>query len=120
MLESYFVRLQTADRIRAAWLGPAIEHYVAWLTERRTHQVISGAASPHSSASVPSRAVKALAPGKTCLRVSAHSSSTSCRSAVHGVAASKSIARCCRSHGHRSSSCCGFWFQGLLGTRRDP
>ena len=35
MLESHFVRPQTVDRIRALWLGPAIEQYVAWLTERR-------------------------------------------------------------------------------------
>ena len=35
MLERYFVRPQTVDRIRALWLGPAIKHYVAWLTERR-------------------------------------------------------------------------------------
>jgi integrase/recombinase XerD len=35
MLESYFVRPQTVDRIRALWLGPAIEQYVAWLAERR-------------------------------------------------------------------------------------
>jgi hypothetical protein len=34
-LEPYFVRPQTVDRIRALWLGPAIEQYVAWLTERR-------------------------------------------------------------------------------------
>lgn len=35
MLERYFLRPQTVDRIRALWLGPAIERYVAWLTERR-------------------------------------------------------------------------------------
>ena len=35
MLERYFVRPQTVDRIRALWLGPAIEQYVAWLAERR-------------------------------------------------------------------------------------
>ena len=35
MLERYFVRPQTVDHIRALWLGPAIEDYVAWLTERR-------------------------------------------------------------------------------------
>lgn len=29
MLEFYFVRPQTVDRIRALWLGPAIEQYVA-------------------------------------------------------------------------------------------
>jgi integrase/recombinase XerD len=35
MLESYFVRPQTVDRIRALWLGPAIAQYVARVTERR-------------------------------------------------------------------------------------
>lgn len=34
MLERHFVRPQTLDRIRASWLGPAIEQYVMWLTER--------------------------------------------------------------------------------------
>ena len=33
MLESYFVRPQTVDRIRASWIGPEIERYVGWLTE---------------------------------------------------------------------------------------
>jgi integrase/recombinase XerD len=31
MLEQYFVRPTTVDRIRAAWIGPAIEQYVAGL-----------------------------------------------------------------------------------------
>ena len=35
MLERYFLRPVTCDRIRARWLGPAIEQYVTWLTERR-------------------------------------------------------------------------------------
>lgn len=35
MLEWYFLRPVTCDRIRARWLGPAIEQYVTWLTERR-------------------------------------------------------------------------------------
>ena len=34
MLEKYFVRPQTVDRIRASWIGPQIERYVAWLAER--------------------------------------------------------------------------------------
>ncbi len=34
MLERYFVRPCTVDRIRASWLGPAIEQYVTWLGER--------------------------------------------------------------------------------------
>lgn len=34
MLERYFVRPDTSDRIRNSWLGPAIEQYVARLTEQ--------------------------------------------------------------------------------------
>jgi site-specific recombinase XerD len=35
MLERYFVRPETVDRIRASWIASAIEKYVAWLEERR-------------------------------------------------------------------------------------
>ena len=34
MLERYFVKPQTVDRIRALWIGPEIERYVAWLADR--------------------------------------------------------------------------------------
>ena len=34
MLETYFVKPQTVDGVRAVWIGPEIEHYVAWLAER--------------------------------------------------------------------------------------
>lgn len=34
MLERYFVRPQTWDRIRGSWIAPAIEGYVEWLTAR--------------------------------------------------------------------------------------
>ena len=34
MLEQYFVRPDTIDRIRASWLAEPIERYVAWLSER--------------------------------------------------------------------------------------
>lgn len=33
MLERYFSKPQTVDRIRNGWLGPAIEEYVTWLSE---------------------------------------------------------------------------------------
>lgn len=33
MLEHYFIRPETVDRIRGSWLGPAIEKYVTWLSE---------------------------------------------------------------------------------------
>lgn len=35
MLEQYFVRPETIDRIRSSWIGEPIERYVAWLTENR-------------------------------------------------------------------------------------
>lgn len=31
MLEEYFVRPDTVDRIRTSWIGPGVECYVAWL-----------------------------------------------------------------------------------------
>ncbi|MEO8130475.1 MAG: site-specific integrase [Bryobacteraceae bacterium] len=34
MLNRYFIRPTTVDRIRASWIGEGIERYVAWLTER--------------------------------------------------------------------------------------
>ena len=34
MLETYFVKPQTADRIRACWIGAEIECYAGWLAEQ--------------------------------------------------------------------------------------
>jgi hypothetical protein len=34
MLESYFVKPQTTNRIRAYWIGAKIERYVGWLSEQ--------------------------------------------------------------------------------------
>lgn len=34
MLESYFVKPETIDRVRACWIGSEIETYVVWLSER--------------------------------------------------------------------------------------
>ena len=33
MLDQYFKKPQTVDRIRESWLGEPIERYVVWLTE---------------------------------------------------------------------------------------
>src|ERR1700730_12578668 len=33
MLERYFVKPVTVDRIRASWIGERIERYVGWLSE---------------------------------------------------------------------------------------
>lgn len=35
MIERYYVRPVTVDRIRTSWIAPAIEQYVGWLAERR-------------------------------------------------------------------------------------
>ena len=34
MLNRYFIRPTTVDRIRASWVGDAIERYVVWLDEQ--------------------------------------------------------------------------------------
>jgi integrase/recombinase XerD len=38
MLENYYVRPVTIDRIRSSWIAPAIEQYVCWLAEQRYSQ----------------------------------------------------------------------------------
>jgi integrase/recombinase XerD len=35
MIEHYFIKQQTLDRIRACWLGEPIERYVTWLNEQQ-------------------------------------------------------------------------------------
>jgi integrase/recombinase XerD len=35
MLENFYVRPTTVDRIRGSWIAPAIEQYVGWLAEHR-------------------------------------------------------------------------------------
>ena len=35
MLENYYVRPVTIDRIRGSWIAPAIEQYVGWLAQQR-------------------------------------------------------------------------------------
>src|SRR3989304_3172717 len=34
MLEQYYVKPKTVDRIRGSWIGEAVEKHVAWLAER--------------------------------------------------------------------------------------
>ena len=34
MLERYFVRPETVDRIRSSWLGSPVEQYATWMLER--------------------------------------------------------------------------------------
>ena len=35
MLNRYFIRPTTIDRIHASWIGAAIERYVSWLAEQK-------------------------------------------------------------------------------------
>jgi hypothetical protein len=34
MLERYYVRPKTIDRIRSAWIGPLVDQYATWMLER--------------------------------------------------------------------------------------
>ena len=34
MLENYFTKPSTADRIRESWIGESIEKYVIWLSDQ--------------------------------------------------------------------------------------
>ena len=34
MLEEYFVKPETIDRVRGSWIGPQVESYVEWMAER--------------------------------------------------------------------------------------
>jgi hypothetical protein len=34
MLETYFVRPETIERIRASWIGTEVERYIGWLGEQ--------------------------------------------------------------------------------------
>ena len=42
MLEHYFIKPATIDRIRANWLGPHIEQYVEWLNSEGYHSKAPG------------------------------------------------------------------------------
>lgn len=57
MLEKYFVKPETVDRVRASWIGAEIENYVVWLAEhgygaktiwRRVPQLVSFGEFAHS------------------------------------------------------------------------
>jgi integrase/recombinase XerD len=37
VLETFFAKPQTVDRVRASWIGPEIERYVVWLAEQGYH-----------------------------------------------------------------------------------
>ena len=51
MLEQYFSKPDTVDRIRDCWLGEPIERYVTWLSKPRLRR------AQHSLASTGSEAV---------------------------------------------------------------
>jgi len=46
MLEKYYVRPATLDRIRGSWLGPVIEKYVTWLDEHGYSRQVVAARVP--------------------------------------------------------------------------
>ena len=42
MLEEYFVKPETIDRVRGSWIGPQVESYVEWMAERGYGAATSG------------------------------------------------------------------------------
>lgn len=40
MLEDYYVRPSTVDRVRASWLAPQIESYLKWLEAHRYSRLV--------------------------------------------------------------------------------
>ncbi len=49
MLESYFVKPSTADRVRCSWIAPEVERYVGWLAERGYAAKCVGCGSPRGT-----------------------------------------------------------------------
>ena len=60
MLEKYFVKPQTVDRVRACWIGAEIERYVEWLCAREYAARRCGTGCRSWSSSVSSPALAAL------------------------------------------------------------
>ena len=40
MLEDYYVKPATLDRVRASWLAPQLESYLAWLEAHRYSRLV--------------------------------------------------------------------------------
>jgi hypothetical protein len=40
MLEDYYVKPSTVDRVRASWLAPQIENYLEWLESHRYSRLV--------------------------------------------------------------------------------
>jgi integrase/recombinase XerD len=40
MLEDYYVKPSTVDRVRASWLAPQIESYLEWLESHRYSRLV--------------------------------------------------------------------------------
>lgn len=65
MLDHYFVRPRTVDRIRGLWLGPAIEQYVDWMWQRHAAGRPSRPRFSGSSALISSPCLAAPPPGRS-------------------------------------------------------
>jgi hypothetical protein len=68
MLEQYFLRPTTVDRIRSNWLGPQIELYVEWMhgtRERTADGTKPGREIRHASTSNLSPSTTAVATSRT-------------------------------------------------------
>ena len=103
MLEEYFVKPRTVDRIRGSWIGPQIEQYVTWLAGQGygTRCVLRRVPLVTALGSSPRRTAPASSP--TCQNTSAHS--CPCGSASPAMPVAPRGTRSPRTSAARSSRC---------------
>ena len=114
MLESYFVKPQTVDQVRASWIGAEVERYVEWLADRG-----------YSSSSVLRRVPLLVAFGEFAKARGARAVEdlpryvepfVAERVASHGgfvaLAMSTPAVRSAERFGGRLSRCCDWWCRG--------
>src|SRR5208337_4096001 len=65
MIERYFIKYQTQDRIRASWLAEPIQRYVTWLHEQQYAARNVYRRVPYSCVSQPMPSLVALKSGLT-------------------------------------------------------
>lgn len=63
MLESYYAKPESADRLRTFWLGPAIDRYAEWLVSRQVAKMTAlGHFQIRGSSSAGLRSVRTSTP----------------------------------------------------------
>ena len=107
MLERYYARPRTVDRIRALWLGPAIDRYVEWLTARQAEGTVKSSVQRlvHFNRFAQSRGATAW---KSCHHTWSRSLHFGCKSTAGGAGRHKLEPTCSRGHACPLSNCFDF------------